>query len=158
MKTLQDFVAESNRIEGIVRSPKPAEIAAHRILLALPELRVIDIVEFVHTICQAPLRDKPHLNVSVGNHIAPRGGPQIVEALRELLARVNRCALTPYAAHVAYETLHAFIDGNGRSGRAIWAWHMTKIGEDPFRLGFLHEFYYQALQASRPAPREPDHM
>jgi hypothetical protein len=37
----------------------------------------------------------------------------------------------------------------GRSGRALWAWQMVNTGIDPFGLGFLHTFYYQALDAGR---------
>ena len=49
----------------------------------------------------------------------------------------------------AYEMLHPFMDGNGRSGRALWAWMMLRLGQDPFALLFLHRFYYQTLENSR---------
>jgi len=41
------------------------------------------------------------------------------------------------------------MDGNGRTGRAIWAWQMQRLGRDPFALPFLHRFYYQTLEAIR---------
>ena len=53
-------------------------------------------------------------------------------------------ALGACETHVRYELLHPFLDGNGRSGRALWLWLM---GQAP--LGFLHTFYYQTLSAAR---------
>ena len=87
--------------------------------------------------------------VRVGNHIAPPSGPKIVEEFDLLLKQIANDALTQWAAHVAYETLHPYTDGNGRSGRAVWLWHMQSRGEldRALALGFLHTFYYQTLAA-----------
>jgi len=149
---LREFVRESNRIENIVRDPLPREIAAHERLLSLVALSLRDIVEFVHDVAggEAPLRSQPGMNVRVGPHVPPAGGPEIPEALGALLAEINGSRkLTPFAAHVRYETLHPFLDGNGRSGRAIWAWQMLDMGRAPFLLGFLRSFYYQSLQEAQ---------
>ena len=55
---------------------------------------------------------------------------------------------TPYDIHRRYETLHPFMDGNGRSGRILWAWQMIHHDIRPgLSLGFLHAFYYQTLDA-----------
>jgi hypothetical protein len=42
--------------------------------------------------------------VRVGNHIAPQSGPKIVEEFDLLLKWIANDALSPWAAHVAYET------------------------------------------------------
>lgn len=150
---LYNFIKESNRIEGIHRSVTRFEFDAHKYLLTLPVLTVLDIEIFVEAIQPgARLRGFPGMDVRVGDHVPPPGGPDIGAALAQLLdAQVNTLA-DPYETHVAYETLHPFTDGNGRSGRAIWLWMMLKIGRDPFVLerGFLHSWYYQSLSAGRP--------
>ncbi len=147
MWTLEDFVRESNRIEGILRDPLPSEIAAHEKLLAFEVVTVSVLEEFV-AIAQpgAVLRRTPGLNVRVGSHIAPPGGPEIEQRLESLLTYVgNMGRRGAYETHLAYEDLHPFTDGNGRSGRALWLWQMG--GEAP--IGFLHQFYYQTLDAQR---------
>ncbi len=97
----------------------------------------------------AKLRILPGMSVYVGRHVPPPGGPAIPEMLQALLnfANDNESMEGAYRAHIEYETLHPFTDGNGRSGRMLWAW---QIGYDKaLSLGFLHRFYYQALNAVR---------
>lgn len=141
---LKDFVRESNRIEGILRAPLPAEIRAHEAFLATEDPAIDDLILFVERVAPGHrLRDEIGLNVRVGGHIAPSGGPAIRESLKRMLENLR--LYTPHEAHVAYELLHPFTDGNGRSGRALWL-HMME-GDAP--LGFLHQFYYQTLSAAR---------
>lgn len=139
---LFDFVRESNKIEGIVRPLTDDEMLATAGFIALPKLTVANVANLVAVYQpDAVLRDKAGLNVCVGNHVAPRGGENVRWALVDFLAEIGR--YTPHQAHIVYETMHPFTDGNGRSGRAIWLWQMK---EAP--LGFLHHFYYQTLQAT----------
>ena len=140
---LHDFVNESNHIEGIYRDATPGEIAAHVSFLALVKPTVADMQTLVGVIQpNAVLREYNGQNVRVGSYYPPRGGPDIRKKLGHLLLTIGEH--TPYSAHCAYEALHPFTDGNGRSGRALWLWMMK--GHAPLR--FLHQFYYQTLSAS----------
>lgn len=147
MNTIEK-VRESNRIEGIRREPTREEIVEHDRFVAQEVITVGDLRRFISVYQpNAELRDVVGLNVIVGDHRPPVGGPHIRTALSHLLDDINDGGISAWTAHVRYETLHPFTDGNGRSGRAIWYWMMR---DSPMaNLGFLHAFYYQALQNTR---------
>ena len=154
--SLLDFVRESNRIEGIHREPTEGEVQAHWWLCDRAVLTIPDLQEFVRAVQpDAVLRDRDNLNVRVGRHVAPQGGERVVARLTELLLNAHPAPLIispfdaddAYQTHQAYEHLHPFTDGNGRSGRAVWLWMMGGIGRAP--LGFLHHWYYQSLNEAR---------
>ena len=143
---LRDFVKESNRIEGIYRPPTWQELDASAVFVALPKISVDAVCCFV-TICQpgAVIRNKEGLDVRVGDYVAPVGSPCIKPLLAQLLRTINEGRISPFDAHLKYEALHPFTDGNGRSGRIIWAWQMRNNGAE-INLPFLHRFYYQTLE------------
>jgi hypothetical protein len=153
--TLKEFLVESNRIEGITRTPDMLEDedTMAEIFLSKAKLTIEDLVDIVDTFAgpDARIRNQHGQNVRVGSHEPIKGGPGVVHALSELLDTVNRHKEHPGAKsahwiHVQYESLHPFLDGNGRSGRLLWLWCMGGIDKAP--LGFLHTFYYQTLDAS----------
>lgn len=148
--TLRRFVSESNAIEGIHRLPTDEEVKVLAEFLAQPTIVISDLERLVSVFAPGHLlRDRAGLNVRVGSYFAPPGGLEVVRMLTDLLHNIQYTRATdPYLAHVAYENIHPFTDGNGRSGRALWAWHMHYRGLLPFSLSFLHRFYYQTLEHS----------
>lgn len=140
-RTLHDFVRESNYIEGIFQV-SPSDLDAHRLVLrdgvTVPSLKLfVSVVQ-----PNAVLRDQAHLNVQVGSHVAPRGGPDVTRRLSELV--MATWAGDPFQVHRQYLNLHPFTDGNGRSARVVWLYMMLKLRRTVAR-GFMHEWYYQSL-------------
>ena len=146
--SLEEFVRESNRIESIYREPTLDELQAASRFMSLFEVHATTLGDLQAVFAPGkPLREKPGMNVRVGNYIAPEGGPNILRRLQKICRDANRGA-DPYATHIAFEKLHPYLDGNGRTGRMLWAWQMRGQGRDPFALSFLHRFYYQTLAAA----------
>jgi hypothetical protein len=141
-----EMVRESNRIEGIDREPTEAEVSEHERFVSLEAVSITELQSFVKVYQpNARLRSIPGMNVRVGPHVPPKGGEHILAQLQSLVTALNEKTISPWQAHLEYETLHPFSDSNGRSGRICWYWQMR--GSTRADLGFLHAFYYQTLNA-----------
>jgi len=146
---LPKFARESNEIEGIVQNGRhKTHTRALTHFLALTEITLFDLEQFVKEIePSAFLRTKPEHCVWIGGKEAMRA-PESLFALDKLLQRIKKQDIPAYEAHCDYEMIHPFIDGNGRSGRALWLWMMVKSGYD-LKYLFLQQFYYSTLQRYR---------
>jgi len=145
---LLKFAQESNRIEGIEDEHLGAYMAGRLdAIIELPVLQRHDLDAFADA-CGGRLRVDPGMDVRVGRHTPPKGGLEVIGELERLLVRVNDGA-DPYLVHCDFETLHPYTDGNGRTGRMIWAWMMYDQKNYDFSLLFLHKFYYQTLDHYR---------
>ena len=143
------FLSESNRIEGIFDAVSDSQIVGFETFLQLKEVRVEDIELLVKWFqSDAELRSRERLDVVVaGDYYPPLGGPYVVSVLKQLLQKVCIYNYEPHNIHIEYEKLHPFTDGNGRTGRMLWAWQMIRLEGAGLNNGFLHEFYYQTLRA-----------
>ena len=135
---LYKLVKESNEIERIFSEPTQTEIDELERFINLKEITIKELQKFISVYQpDAKLRDDYFMDVRVGSYYPPFGGPGIPISLQKILDS-NQDA---YNLHISYEKLHPFTDGNGRSGRALWAWKMKDITG-----GFLLNFYFQTLQ------------
>ena len=150
--TTFEKVAESNRIEGIEREPTAQELVEHDRFMGLKNLTIRDLEKFV-TVYQrnAKLRVYPGMDVRVASYLPPKGGEHIREMLGALLVDINGERIDAWTAHIQYECIHPFTDGNGRSGRAVYHWQLrnSRMAD----LGFLHAFYYQTLRNCQTPPK-----
>lgn len=145
-KNIHRFLMESNSIEGIFHEPDTTEVQDVYQFFKLKNLCLFDVTTLQSKLVpNAPLRDKFGLNVRVGQYIPPPGSPELKTEFSALITNISDNIITPFIGHMVFETLHPFMDGNGRMGRIVWAWHMITNNKSPFDLGFLHTFYYQTL-------------
>ena len=139
---LHKFIIESNLIEGITEEPDRCEVDAYRKFISGP-LTSSSVLKLQAVIAPAePLRSEVGMNVRVGDHVAPKGGDWVVKQFDDIITQAPRA--DPFTVHRRFLNLHPFIDGNGRTSRAIWLWMMIHQSRD-WSLGFLHTFYYQTL-------------
>lgn len=162
---IEEFIKESNGIEGILDYMKEKQYDAYMRFLSLDEISINDLLDLGQELQETSeyestpvdLRDKHWMNVRVGNYYPPKGGPKLKKKLEELLERCNESDFSEslsirfkqaFEIHCEYESIHPFTDCNGRTGRAVWLWIMMKFGYK-MRVGFLQRWYYQSLDQFR---------
>lgn len=92
------------------------------IIVAPQELDILEVAEY---------RDTTKRNATVGNQAAPLW-PMVKGLMDNWLLDYKK--MTPKQAHIRFEKIHPFCDGNGRTGRMLMWWQQIKIGEEPLLL------------------------
>lgn len=149
-KLIDKFIKESNMIEGITSYHAEDLFKLHVAFFDLPSITLADICNFVNRVAghTAVLRDQVGLNVTVGDHKPMLGGPRLRAVLQTQVEDINWCRYSPFDLHNRFAHLHPFMDGNGRTARAIWARQMVMYYGYDFKQSFLHTYYYQALSSA----------
>lgn len=145
---LLKFAEESNRIEEIYTPRRHLQHAAalEKFLECSKEALLGGLVAFVKAIQPgAFLRTAGSHRVWIGGREAPPAS-EVLLFLPRLLDHAAGGS-DPVKIHQEYEYLHPFLDGNGRSGRALWLWQMINQHGYDLRYGFLRMYYYQTLDA-----------
>jgi len=118
-----------------------------------------DMILLLHKMLITNIRDdvagrfrKENEMVRVGNHIGLP--PELIEAkIQELLINYNSDIQTPFIhkiaqLHTEFESIHPFIDGNGRIGRVINNYLLIREGFPPSIVRNKEkESYYSALRS-----------
>ncbi len=141
---LKEFVRESNKIEGLDRSPMTYEMQAHQDLLSVEKLIVQDLEIFALTVARGKLRNRKGMNLRIGHTMAPKGGMTVTESLTDLLKKINNREIIAFKAHCEFRKLLPFTEGNELTARALWLWVMGGAEEVP--IGFLRTFHDQMME------------
>lgn len=95
-------------------------------------------------------REKPDENIVIvnkyGNIIAKPTSPQFVaKEISDLCNSTNERASDedePFRFHIAFENIHPFLDGNGRTGRLLLNLMLLKQGKKPYDIKFEDRVLY----------------
>lgn len=136
---IHKYIHESNLIEGIDNENE--DVQSYKAWLYLKEQKIItkQVLRDLHTLItknllpvyeQGFFRSELSANVYINNKLAP--APFIVDALIDnWILDYGVKAEDPTIAHIRYEHIHPWIDGNGRTGRMLLWWHELKNKDIP---------------------------
>lgn len=132
---VKKYITSSNAIEGIHSEEEDAQsLIAWAFIDSWKIIRHQEIMALQNLITknQTDLKDNQRgnyrgmynndTNVTVGGRIAPDHS-LVPDLMNGWLRDVTE--MTPLVAHIRFESIHPFVDGNGRTGRMLY-WYICK--------------------------------
>lgn len=155
-KLISELIRESNAIEEVYDPKETGQsLIAWRELAKETKLGVGLLMHTQKTITLHQDDLMPHqrgytrslskTSVTIGGRVAPSW--RIVDGLLDnwLLDYADPAQdFDPLKAHIRFEKIHPFVDGNGRTGRMLLWWHQMRKGQEPSMFTALEKFekYY----------------
>ena len=155
---IKKYIQESNAIEDIYSQEEVKQsLVAWRYLNSLKTISHYDIcrIQKIITLHQTDLRPNERgyyrsfskVDVRVGKNKLP--SYKHVDKLMESWLK-DLPKMTPLLAHVRFESIHPFVDGNGRVGRMLYWWHCGLINKKPILyLASKSDRYYKLFDKKK---------
>jgi len=127
-----EFLRESNAIEQVYDFESLGHALVAWDYLTKQKKLTHEVILTTHRLLMKGKLEKDKLGhyrkvaVYIGNREGLEAG-KINQAMSNWI--VNWEQTDPRTAHIAYETIHPFIDGNGRTGRIFMNWMFIQRGE-----------------------------
>lgn len=128
------FLQESNAIEGVYDADSLFQAFVAWEYLVEQEKLSIKVILKTHKILMLhqPIHSDQkgylrYCDVMVGIRICP-SHLKVRELMEKWIKSYSDIGVNPKFAHIEFEKIHPFIDGNGRIGRIIMNWHRIKKG------------------------------